>query len=494
MVRRRVLLAACALILGACGSADDGPGSAPPTPTRTATAPATASASSTPTASPTATAMPQLGDPLSGGETTVFNDTANAFGQPARNLPLDLRTDFFVGNALFNRDWVIAPASTDGSDGLGPLFNARSCSACHFRDGRGRPPVEPDEAFIGLLIRLSVPGRSPHGGPLGDAAYGDQLNPQAILGVPAEGRPTVEYREVAGAYGDGEPYSLRAPAYAIVDLAFGRLDAAIQISPRAAPFNFGLGLLAAIDETTILARADPDDADGDGISGRPNRVWDQRRQQVVLGRFGWKANQPSVEQQTAAAFLGDIGITSPLFPDQNCTPVQPACAAALNGGDPEIDQHKIDQVTFYSSYLAVPARRDVDDPDVRHGEALFGSIGCASCHVTTLVTGSVPDAAPLSQQRIHPYTDLLLHDMGPDLADDRPDFEANGREWRTPPLWGMGLVNTVNRHTFFLHDGRARGFAEAILWHGGEGEAAREAFRQLPSAERAALLHFLESL
>src|SRR5262245_23737522 len=274
MVGHRALLAACGLLLVGCGDGTDG--ALPPRATATHTALATA----TPTASPTPTAMTELGDPMSGGGTTVFNDTSNAFGQPARNLPLDRRTDFFVGNALFNRDWVIAPSSTDGSDGLGPVFNARSCSACHFRDGRGRPPVEPGEPFIGLLFRLSVPGESAEGGPLGDAAYGDQLNPQGILGIPAEGRPTVEYTEVPGAYGDGEAYSLRAPSYAFVDLAFGPLAPTIRVSPRTAPFNFGLGLLAAIDEATILARADPDDADGDGISGRPNRVWDRRRQEL----------------------------------------------------------------------------------------------------------------------------------------------------------------------------------------------------------------------
>jgi CxxC motif-containing protein (DUF1111 family) len=214
----------------------------------------------------------------------------------------------------------------------------------------------------------------------------------------------------------------------------------------------------------------------------------------VLGRFGWKANQPSIEQQSAGAFLGDIGLTSPLFPEQNCTAVQEACRAAPTGGDPEVDQEKIDAVTFYARYLAVPARRDADDSTVRHGEALFAAIGCASCHFTTLVTGDLDDAPALSAQRIHPYTDLLLHDMGTDLADDRPDYEADGREWRTPPLWGLGLIATVNRHTLLLHDGRARGVAEAILWHGGEGETARETFRNLPREDRAALVRFLESL
>jgi len=334
----------------------------------------------------------------------------------------------------------------------------------------------------------------PDGSPAPDPSYGGQLNPDAILGVPPEGRATVTYTEIPGTYGDGEAFSLRAPTYELTDLAFGPLDPSVQISPRAAPFLVGLGLLAAIDEADILARADPDDGDGDGISGRPNWVWDLREQRTVLGRFGWKANQPTLEQQIAGAFLGDIGLTSPLFPDQNCTAVQTECLEAPDGGDPEVDQLKIDEVTFYTRYLAVPARRDVDDPIVQRGEALFTAVGCAACHTPALTTGTVEDAPALSQQRIHPYTDLLVHDLGDALADGRPDFTASGHEWRTAPLWGLGLIQTVNRHMLLLHDGRARGVAEAILWHGGEAGAARESFRTLSAADRAALVRFLESL
>ena len=475
-----------AALFAACGDGE----SAPPA----ATATGTVTASPSPTPSPTDTPLGALDDPLSGGATTVVNATASAFGQPARNLPLEQRTDFFVGNAFFNRDWVTAPSSTEGSDGLGPVFNARSCSSCHFRDGRGHPPLDADEPMLSMLIRLSVPGTGAAGGPLGDRAYGLQLGPQAILGVPPEGRALVEYDEVPGTYGDGEAYSLRVPHYSFVDLAFGPLDPSIRISPRTAPFIIGLGLLSAVDEDTILSQADPDDADGDGISGRPNRVWDRRRQATVLGRFGWKANQPTLEQQNAGAFVGDIGITSSLFPEPECTAVQTECLAAPNGGDPEVDQIKLDAVTFYTHFLAVPARRGVDDPTVRRGGALFVEAGCAHCHLTTLTTGPLEAYPELSGQIIHPYTDLLLHDMGADLADDRQDFDADGREWRTPPLWGIGLVATVNRHALLLHDGRARGFAEAILWHGGEAEAAREAFRSLSSDDRAALIRFLESL
>jgi CxxC motif-containing protein (DUF1111 family) len=244
----------------------------------------------------------------------------------------------------------------------------------------------------------------------------------------------------------------------------------------------------------LLARADPDDTDENGISGRPNRVWDVASGSVMLGRFGWKANQPRLEQQNSGAFLGDIGITSPLFPRENCTSAQPDCSDAPSGGAPELDADHVTQVDYYSKYLAVPARRDYTDPEVRRGEALFGELGCANCHTTTFKTGIVVDDPELSSQTIHPYTDLLLHDMGEALADGRPDFEADGNEWRTPPLWGIGLFEDVNDHTRYLHDGRARNLEEAVLWHGGEAEATTHAFKALSQTERDALLRFLGSL
>jgi len=434
------------------------------------------------------------GEELSGGDTTVFEQGHDAFSLSARNLKGERRDRFFVGNSIFNRPWVTAPSSTSGVDGLGPTFNATSCSACHFMDGRGAPPTQPGEEFLGLLLRLSIPGVDEHGGPLGEPSYGGQFNHHAILGVPAEGRAFVDYEEVPGQYADGTPYSLRRPTYRFADLAFGPLDPRTMVSPRTAPFMIGLGLLEAVDEAQLLALADEDDADGDGISGRPNRVWDPVTQTTTLGRFGWKANQPGLEQQNAGAFLGDIGITSALFPDENCPPPQTACAAAPNGGKPELDGDKLTDATYYARLLAVPARRDYEDPTVLRGKALFRAAGCASCHVPVLVTAASAEVPELAGQVIRPYTDLLLHDLGDDLADGRPDFLATGREWRTPPLWGIGLIGVVNGHTLLLHDGRARDLAEAVLWHGGEAEAAREAFRTLPRDDRAALIRFLESL
>jgi CxxC motif-containing protein (DUF1111 family) len=430
----------------------------------------------------------------SGGDGTTFTVGRNAFAQIAENVSGARRDPFFDGNSLFNRNWTTAPASTSATDGLGPTFNARSCSGCHFKDGRGRPPFSEDEPMTSMLLRLSVPGTDEHGGPKPEPTYGGQLNPLGILGVPGEGDPRVVTELVKGQYDDGGEYELSSPRYDLRDLAYGDMADDVMVSPRTAPQMIGLGLLQAIDEAALLAHADPDDTDHDGISGRPNRVWDVATESVMLGRFGWKANQPRLEQQNSGAFNGDIGITSALFPAENCTAAQPECQDALNGGTPEIDAEHVAQVDYYSKYLAVPARRDYRDPEVQLGETLFAQLGCSSCHVTTFKTGSVADTPELSGQTIHPYTDLLLHDLGDELADGRPDFEADGNEWRTPPLWGIGLFQDVNDHTRYLHDGRARNLEEAVLWHGGEAAASAAAFKALAADERAALVRFLGSL
>ena len=438
----------------------------------------------------------EAGEEKPGGDTTVFDTTANAFSLSARNMSFDRRQRFLVGNSFFNKNWVTAPSSTTSRDGLGPTFNARSCSTCHFKDGRGRAPG-PGEDFSGLLLRLAIPGQDAHGGPLPAGPYGDQLQPQAIADVPAEGTPRVTYVERPGRFADGEAYSLRAPSYTIEAPALGPLPQDLLISPRIAPVMIGMGLLAAIPEADILARADPDDADGDGISGRPNHVWDHAAGATALGRFGWKANQPTVLQQTAGAFLGDMGISSTLFPLENCPEGQVECAAAMTGGmsgAPEISDDLLADVTLYSSTLAVPARRDPGAPEVLRGKQLFSAAGCGDCHTPRHVTGDSPELPEVAGQTIFPFTDLLLHDMGEDLADHRPDFAADGAEWRTPPLWGLGLVETVNGHTEFLHDGRARSLLEAVLWHGGEAEAARDHVLAMTADERAALLTFLGSL
>ena len=434
-----------------------------------------------------------LADPKLGGAATALDATSNAYSNSISGLDDALAGQFSYGHSVFNQNWVTAPATTSGMDGLGPIYNARACSTCHSKDGRSAP-FDASGALLGMLFRLSIPGKSPTGGPNPDPVYGDQLRPYGILTVPGDGTPHVTYVETPGTYGDGTPFSLQTPTYTIDGWNYGEPGQGLMISARTGPSVIGLGLLEAVPEDEILANVHPPDADG--VAGVPNHVWDAVNNVTVIGRFGWKANQPSTLQQAAGAFLGDIGITSSLFPNQTCTPTMKECENAQSGGDPdfELTDSRWQSVGFYMKSLAVPARRDLGDPLALQGEKLFSSFGCASCHVTTLHSGADAAAPVLMNQTLHPYTDLLLHDMGSDLADGRPDFEASGSQWRTAPLWGIGLLQTVNHHTFLLHDARARDVAEAILWHGGEAATARENFRMAEQNDRAALLKFLNSL
>lgn len=398
------------------------------------------------------------GEQYAGGENaTTFDFGENAFGVQARGMSAEQDGWFVTGNSVFRASWVTAPASVQSLDGLGPVFNAISCGSCHFKDGRAQPPSGPDEALNGLLFRLSIPGAGPYGEPLGDPIYGGQFQDKAILSVDNEGRVRVTYQEISGQYADGTSYTLRQPLYEFYDLQYGDLAPGWMYSPRIAPQLPGLGLLEIVPETDVLSFSDENDANGDGISGRPNYVRDYASQQTALGRFGWKANQPGLLQQTAGAFNGDIGITSSLFPQDHLSPAQQQQYPNLpNGGTPEISDETLQKVVTYMQALSVPARRDHDDARVLRGKYLFTELKCAACHRPAMNTGQDGAIAALRNQSIRPYTDLLLHDMGPGLADNRPDYLASGSEWRTPPLWGIGLVPTVNGHSYLLHDGRAR--------------------------------------
>jgi CxxC motif-containing protein (DUF1111 family) len=334
-----------------------------------------------------------------------------------------------------------------------------------------------------------------------EPTYGTQLQELGIQGHVGEGRMVIDYKEEPVTLAGGEVVSLRRPTYRIEDLGYGPMHPKTMMSPRLTPQMIGLGLVEAIPVEDILAREDPDDRDGDGISGRANWVWSVEDKKLMLGRFGWKAGQPSVHQQSADAFAGDIGIGSWIapYPWGDCTPAQTLCREAPHGGTPsapnsEINAKLLDLVAFYARNLAVPPRRDPDAPDVLAGKRLFHEIGCASCHAPSFTTGDASPDAHLRRQKIWPYSDFLLHDMGDGLADGRPEARANGSEWRTAPLWGIGLTEIVNGHAFFLHDGRARNLTEAILWHGGEAQRARDGFAQLAPADRARLLAFVNSL
>jgi len=419
--------------------------------------------------------------------------------RPIAGLSAEMEARFMLGAALFRQRWASEREIAEGKGdlafaGLGPVFNARACAACHVGAWRGRPPVREGEQLSSLLIRLSVPGENAHGGPRLHPAYGDQLQNRAVDGVPPEGRLFVEYSPVYGSYADGTSYWLRRPVYVFYQMAHLQMGALAMHSPRVAPTLLGSGLIEAIPEADILTFADEQDKDGDGISGRPNLVWDPESASVRLGRFGWKANQVGLHQQAAAAAFGDMGLTSELYPGPSCAILQRACRAADTGmGAEELSAERLAALAAYLRYLEPPARRGQNRPEVARGEVLFQKAGCAACHTPQYFTDTNAEPA-LSGRHIRPYSDFLLHDMGDGLADRRPEFIATGREWRTPPLWGLGSLELLSGHEFLLHDGRARGPAEAILWHGGEAAMAREAFRSLSVYEREDLLAFLRSL
>ena len=444
------------------------------------------------------------------GAATVFKPlNRDAFSHPSANMPFQRQRDFRVGNGIFRKIWVSAPSSTTSSDGLGPIFNARACQRCHLKDGRGRPPAAGERGET-MFLRLSIPPqteaeraalREHRQTVIPEPTYGSQLQNFSVQGILAEGEMTIAYEEAPITLADGEVVSLRVPSYGVAGLHYGPLHPETMLSPRVAPPVIGMGLLEAIAEADILAGADPDDRDGDGISGRANMVWSDELGRPMLGRFGWKAGNPTVSQQAAAAFRGDIGISTPLYPRPHgdCTAAQEVCRTAPHGGASaehtvEASAALVDLLNFYTRNLGVPARRDIDDPQVLAGKRLFYDANCTGCHRPKFVTRRDSIGEEQSFQLIWPYTDLLLHDMGEGLADGRPEGEASGREWRTPPLWGIGLTETVSGHTFFLHDGRARNLLEAILWHGGEAEAVKERVVAMTGEERAALLAFLRSL
>jgi CxxC motif-containing protein (DUF1111 family) len=446
-----------------------------------------------------------------GAGTTTRNVNADAFSHFLDNLSFEQEESFKLGNALFRKLWVSSPSSTQASDGLGPLFNARACQSCHLKDGRGRPPFDASrESGVSMFLRLSVPpGENDTrlaldgvvAGEVGDPVYGTQLQDFAVPGVKAEGRMVIDYADLPVTLDDGTVVTLRQPHYSVADLAYGPLAPDVMLSPRVAPPMIGLGLVEQIPAADIEALADADDADGDGISGRANRTIDPESGRVMIGRFGWKAGMATVRSQSAAAFAGDIGISTPLvdLPHGDCTALQADCLKMPTGvqarlGTSEAPDPVLDLVTFYSQTLGVPERRGVGDASVLRGKAAFYGAGCAACHVPKFVTSRDAPNPAHKFQLVWPYSDFLLHDMGEGLADHRPEGLADGYEWRTPPLWGIGLTQTVSGHTQLLHDGRARDLTEAILWHGGEGQAARDAFAALSKSTRDDLIAFLESL
>ena len=444
------------------------------------------------------------GEARSGGSATVRKTDQNSFSLPSANLPPSRRVDFSVGNSFFRNPWVIAPATTTARDGLGPLFNTTACQNCHIKDGRGHPPAPGALNAVSMLVRLSIPDSPAYAkvieqlGVVPEPVYGGQFQDMSVPGVIPEGKVRVDYTPVPVRFKDGSEVELQKPKLQITQLGYGPMHPDTRFSARVAPPMIGLGLLEASPEEAILANAAAQARDNKGIAGRPNRVWDDVQQKTVLGRFGWKAGQPNLNQQNVHAFSGDMGLTTSLRPFDDCTDAQIACKQAPNGngpdGEPEVSDNILRLVLFYSRNLAVPARRDVSSPEVLAGKTLFFQAGCQSCHTPKYTTAANASEPELANQVIRPYSDLLLHDMGDGLADNRTEFKASGRDWRTPPLWGIGLTQAVSGHTRFLHDGRARNLLEAVLWHGGEASAAQQKVLSFDAGQRAALLAFLNSL
>jgi len=428
---------------------------------------------------------------------------AQAFSQPAPALSERQREAFLRGQSEFNRPWVVFSFGPGGW-GLGPTFVADRCSACHLGGGRGNLPHSENAQLTAMVVRVSEPGTGAHSGPKPLAHYGEQLQNRSLQGqqpgmafayapVPAEADLYVTWDEHPVRLADGTDVSLRRPTLSVESPAFGELPPGTMTSLRIAPPVLGLGLLDAVADESILeiARRQREL----GFNGRPNIAWSAIDRRMTLGRFGWKATQPNLRQQVAAAALHDMGLTSSLFPRQNCPEVQAVCRREVPGNDPELFDSVWADLEMAMLGNAVPAPRDQDDPRVRRGAALFEQLQCDVCHVPTLRTVDYFARLPqLSRQTFHAYTDLLLHDMGEGLADNRPDFAASGRDWRTPPLWGLGLSKTVNGSSVLLHDGRARNVMEAILWHGGEAQGSRDGFAALSKADRDALVAFLESI
>ncbi len=433
--------------------------------------------------------------------TLLLFSISNSFADVLKDYSADKSMQFAAGRSLFKKLWIAAPTATKASDGLGPLYNARSCFQCHINAGRGRVP-EDNQSAVSLFMRLSIPPQNKADQQIlqhhqqtviAEPRYGTQFQTFAVTGLYGEGDLQIQYDNLSVDLADGETVILHQPQYQLNNLHYGKLHPQTMMSPRFAPALIGMGLLERIKAQDILQYSDPDDVNKDGISGKPNKVWSREFKQVMLGRFGYKAGVATLDEQNQSAFVGDIGLSTPLFPHSwgDCTAKQPLCRNAPHGDD--ISQHSLeapkkvtDAVLYYVSHLVRPTPSNEKDSDVIEGQKHFIQAGCIACHRANY---QLDKATTIS-----PYSDFLLHDMGRKLADNRPEGEANGQEWRTAPLWGIGLTERINGHSYYLHDGRARTLQQAILWHGGEAKKARNYYRQLAKKERQQLLQFLRAL
>jgi CxxC motif-containing protein (DUF1111 family)/cytochrome c553 len=432
----------------------------------------------------------------------------NILGENVQNFTQGRRlfhTDFTTGNHIEANNTLTAPEVAVHAGFAGPLFNQLTCEGCHSHNNRGVAPAA-GSPFDSVVVKLSGTGKDANGAPASDPNYGKQLQNRSNGGMTAEGSATFQYQTVAGTFADGTPYSLVKPTTSFMGLS-GPTPASYSV--RLARPLVGMGLLEAIPEADILAHADPTDCNGDGIKGVPNLVFDPEDGTMKIGRFGWKASKASVRHQAAEALNLDIGVTTSVFPKHDCGASQAGCTSA-DKGTPELSDADLNLIVTYMRALGVPARRDLKDPKVMRGETLFTQLGCVGCHQPNQHTGNASPFLEMQNQVIHPYSDLLLHDMGPELADNsQGEFVATTSMWRTPPLWAIGLCDEVAQGfqkdqtlnpapnqgpCHYLHDGRARTLLEAVLWHGGEATRVKNAVVALPAADRDALLAFLGSL
>lgn len=467
---------------------------------------------------------PQI-EHLSGGLTSTADKTADAFSARSENMTDVERIQIFeLGDDFFQNPWVAGSASTSSRDGLGGLFNNNACQDCHIRDGRGHAPDEGSTDFSSILFRAArtqITQEQTNAmlnatlANVGDTSVGGQLQQEAVAGVLPEVTLSVTYEPIIVTFDDGFQVELRKPSWHFTSLRAGEgfdFDADTLFSARVSPQMIGLGLLSLVSETDILAKQDISDSDGDGISGKANYVWSLDNEQIMLGRFGWKAGQPTLLEQAAGAFVNDMGLTNRIHQNESCLVHQTDCLATPNGNGDSVNEYEyevsdtiLDAIALYSAHLSVPQRQNAYDEDVQRGKTLFTELGCTSCHTPQYTTEFSTEHPELSEQVIFPYTDMLLHDMGSELADFTIDnepgtseqlyeFSATATEWRTPPLWGIGRAQVVDPEANFLHDGRARTIMEAVLWHGGEAEQAKQRVLALTASERADLLSFLHDL
>jgi CxxC motif-containing protein (DUF1111 family) len=418
---------------------------------------------------------------------TTRDRSKNGLSHVVANLDEGASDRFALGRSFFHVPWVQAPAATTARDGLGPLFNANSCASCHPNNGGG--DALPDSGHLprSTIVKLAQPavnrGSLPHNGFIPDPVYGQQLSINGNSRVPFEGQVEVTLKPLVRHFSDGSAITLARPEIRVSSLNYGPLSESTRLLVLRAPSLVGLGLIERIPDAQILQYQDERDTDADGISGRVNRVWSMQHQDYRLGRYGWKANTSSVREQVSNALINDMSLTSPWYPEDNCGEQQQACLEAYRSPEPDVPMTRLQAINDYLLQLRAPV---VATDDKEQERRLFESTGCLSCHRVGYRTNN--------GVVVNPYSDFLLHDMGPELSAGSGVFKASAQEWRTPPLWGLGLAKLLNPDAGYLHDGRARTLQQAIMWHDGEAAASQREFAALDRNERDVLIKFLRSL